>query len=52
MAHLVLLVLALGKPKEEVVIETVGPDGNAQQSWDENRVRHVLKRSLDDIIVG
>ena len=48
----ILLVLALGKPKEEMVIETVGPDGNTQQWWDENRVRHVLKRSLDDIIVG
>lgn len=48
----ILLVLALGKPKEEVVIETVGPDGNTQQWWDENRVRHVLKRTLDDIIVG
>jgi nitroreductase len=48
----ILLVLALGKPKEEVVIETVGPDGNTQQRWDENRVRHVLKRALDDIIVG
>jgi len=48
----ILLVLALGKPKEEMVIETVGSDGNTQQRWDENRVRHVRKRALDDIIVG
>ncbi len=48
----ILLVLALGKPKEKVVIETVGEDGNTQQRWDEKRVRHVLKRPLDDIIVG
>lgn len=48
----ILLVLALGKPKEEVVIETVGEDGSTQQWWDEERTRHVLKRSLDDIIVG
>jgi nitroreductase len=47
----ILLVLALGKPKEEVVIETVGPDGSTQQWWDDKRVRHVLKRPLDDIIV-
>ncbi len=47
----ILLLLALGKPKEEMVIETVGPDGNTQQWWDDKRVRHVLKRSLDDIIV-
>jgi len=48
----ILLVLALGKPKEKMVIETVGEDGNTQQWWDDERVRHVSKRPLDDIIVG
>ena len=48
----ILLVLALGKPKEKMIIETVGEDGNTQQWWDDERVRHVLKRPLDDIIVG
>ena len=48
----ILLVLALGEPKEKMVIETVGEDGSTQQRWDEEGVRHVLKRSLDDIIVG
>ena len=48
----ILLVLALGKPKEKMVIETVGKDGNTQQWWDDERVRHVYKRALDDIIVG
>jgi len=48
----ILLVLALGEPKEKMVIETVGEDGSTQQWWDEEGVRHVLKRSLDDIIVG
>ena len=47
----ILLVLALGKPREEMVIETVGADGSTQQWWDEKRARHVLKRPLDDIIV-
>jgi len=47
----ILLVLALGKPKEEMVIETVGADGSLQQWWDNKRSRHVLKRPLDDIIV-
>jgi nitroreductase len=47
----ILLVLALGKPKEEMIIEDVGPDGDTQQWWDEDRVRHVRKRVLDDIIV-
>jgi len=48
----ILLALALGKPKEKMVIETVGQDGATQQWWDNDRVRHVPKRSLDDIIVG
>ena len=48
----ILLLLALGKPREKMVIETVGEDGSTQQRWDEEGVRHVLKRSLDDIIVG
>lgn len=45
------LVLALGKPMETMVIETVGEDGRTQQWWDEGRVRHVPKRSLEDIIL-
>ena len=48
----VLLVLALGKPKEEMMIETVSQDGSMRQRWDEDGVRHLFKRSLDDVIVG
>ncbi len=48
----ILLVIALGKPKEKVVLETVGPDGNTTYWRDSDRVHHVPKRPLDDIIIG
>ena len=46
------LVLALGKPKEKVVLETVGPDGKTAYWRDKDSVHHVPKRRLDDIIIG
>ena len=48
----ILLVLALGKPKEKVVIETVGPDGDTTYWRDSESVHHVPKRPLDEIIIG
>lgn len=48
----ILLVIALGKPKETVVIDPVGPDGDITYWRDENSVHHVPKRSLDELIVN
>ena len=48
----VLLVIALGVPKEEAVIEVVKPDGSTGAYWDEIGLRHVPKRALDDIIIA
>jgi nitroreductase len=48
----ILLVLALGKPKETVVVEPVGPDGDIRYWRDDQGIHHVPKRSLDNLIVG
>jgi nitroreductase len=47
----ILLALALGKPKEAVVIEDVGPDGDIKYYRDDAGVHHVPKRSLDELIL-
>ena len=47
----ILLVLALGKPKETVVLEDVGPDGDIKYYRDESSVHHVPKRSLEELIL-
>ena len=47
----VLLVLALGKPKEQVVIEGIPPDGSLKYWRDDQGVHHVPKRTLDDLIL-
>jgi nitroreductase len=48
----ILLVLALGKPKERVEVEAVGEDESIKYWRDEQQTHHVPKRALDDIIIG
>ncbi|MBW1980722.1 MAG: nitroreductase family protein [Deltaproteobacteria bacterium] len=48
----ILLTVALGKPKETVVLEEIGPQGDVKYWRDEKGIHHVPKRSLDEIIIG
>ena len=48
----ILLVIALGKPREQAVIDEVGPNGDIKYWRDNAGVHHVPKRSLKELIVG
>ena len=46
----IILVIALGKPSETIMIDEVADDGSIKYWRDENSVHHVPKRSLRDIM--
>jgi len=48
----ILLVLAIGKPKEKITIETVEDDDNIKYWRDSDSVHHVPKRKLETIILS
>jgi nitroreductase len=48
----ILLVLALGKPGEKVVIEEIGSTGDIKYWRDDAGVHHVPKRSLEEILLA
>jgi nitroreductase len=49
----ILLVITLGKPKETFVFEPVDPDADSVRGWwDDQGVRHIPKRNLEDLIIG
>ncbi len=48
----ILLVLAIGKPKEEIVLEEIPEDGSIKYWRDDDGVHHVPKRRLEDIILA
>lgn len=47
----ILLVLALGVPREEIVIEPIGADGSIRYWRDSRGGHHVPKRSLKEIVI-
>jgi nitroreductase len=47
----ILLTIALGKPKERVVIDTLKPDQDTKYWREKDGTHHVPKRSLEDIIL-
>jgi len=47
----IVLVLALGYPKEDVVIEEINETGDVKYWRDEKKVHHVPKRTLDELIL-
>lgn len=48
----ILLVIALGKPKENVIVEALGPEGDVKYWRDNQGNHHVPKRRLEDLIIG
>jgi nitroreductase len=48
----ILLVIALGKPKETVVLDEMEPGGSIKYWRDEHGTHHVPKRPLDEIILS
>lgn len=47
----ILLVIAIGKPKETIVLETVDAEGDIRYWRDADAVHHVPKRKLSEIII-
>lgn len=48
----ILLAIAIGKPKETVVLEHVGENGDIKYWRDSAGVHHVPKRTLDELVVN
>lgn len=48
----ILLVLAIGKPKEKVIITEMPEDGNYNYWRDKNKNHYVPKRSLEEIVLN
>ena len=47
----VLMVIAIGKPAETVVIDQIEPDGDIRYWRDQQGIHHVPKRQVDELLV-
>ena len=47
----ILLVLAVGKPAETIILETVKSDGDIKYWRDEEQIHHVPKRTRNEVIL-
>lgn len=47
-----VLIVAIGKPDETIVLTDVKEDGDINYYRDENDVHYVPKRSLEDLIIN
>ncbi|MBQ9156405.1 MAG: nitroreductase family protein [Eubacterium sp.] len=47
-----MLVIALGKPAETVILTEVGEDGDTAYYRDENDIHYVPKRALEDLLIN
>ena len=50
--YAILLVLAIGRPKEKILLEVAKDGSNVRYYRDANRVHHVPKRRLEDILLA
>jgi nitroreductase len=47
----IVMVVALGKPVERVVIDDIGPEADTKYYRDANQVHHVPKRRVEDLVL-
>jgi nitroreductase len=50
--YAILLVIAIGKPKEKIVLDECSSPSDTKYWRDEEQAHHVPKRRLQDIIIG